>query len=56
MKTDTTPSTEVKAILKAFCTKQREKYGDDWKKTLSKEMAENIVHPVRNKPCHRKNS
>jgi hypothetical protein len=34
------PSPEVRAILKAFCEKQREKYGEDWKKILAKEMAE----------------
>lgn len=35
-----TPSPEVRALIKAFVEKQREKYGPDWKAKLSAEMAE----------------
>lgn len=34
------PSPEVRAILKSFCDKQREKYGPDWKAKLAAEMTE----------------
>jgi hypothetical protein len=33
------PSPEVEALVKAFCDKQREKYGSEWKKILGKEIA-----------------
>jgi hypothetical protein len=33
------PSPEVKKIIGEFCRIQREKYGEDWKKILAKEMA-----------------
>lgn len=32
------PSPEVKAMLGAFVRKQREKYGDDWKRIKAEEM------------------
>lgn len=33
------PSPEVKAILRAYVAKQREKYGEDWKAIKAAEMA-----------------
>lgn len=58
-KSQTTPSPEVRAILGAFCKKQREKYGEDWKKKLSKEMAEQtapVIEKLLNlrKQCQKK--
>lgn len=34
-----TPSTELKELLRKWVAIQKEKYGDDWKNKLSKEMA-----------------
>lgn len=34
-----TPSPEVKAILKTWVALQKEKYGENWKEILAKEMA-----------------
>ena len=34
------PSSEVKKAIGEFVRVQREKYGDDWKAILAKEMAE----------------
>lgn len=34
------PSPEVKKIIGEFVRVNREKYGDDWKKILAKEMAD----------------
>lgn len=39
----TTPTAEVKAILKEFCKINKEKYGDNWKEILAKEMAEKTM-------------
>lgn len=36
----TEPSPEVKAILKSYCVKQREKHGEKWKEIVSKRLAE----------------
>lgn len=33
------PSAEVKQVLSAFVRVQKEKYGDDWKSKLAKELA-----------------
>lgn len=35
----TEPSPAVKAILKAYVEKQREKYGDNWKEIKAAELA-----------------
>lgn len=34
------PSPEVRAIIKKFVEVNREKYGPDWKKIVSKQMAD----------------
>jgi hypothetical protein len=34
------PSPEVKKVISEFVRVQREKYGEDWKAILAKEMAE----------------
>ena len=42
----TTPSPEVKAILKAYCQKKREQLGDNWKEIESKRLAEETTKAI----------
>lgn len=47
VKAPSEPSPEVKAILREFFAKQREKYGENWKSILAAEMTEQTA-PVIN--------
>lgn len=42
----TTPTAEVKAIFKEFCKINKEKYGDNWKEILAKEMADKTMREL----------
>ena len=37
---------EVKKILKSWCDMQREKYGDNWKEIVAKQMTEKTAPTI----------
>lgn len=39
-------SAEVKALLKGWCRMQEEKYGEDWKNILAKDMADKTLNDL----------
>ena len=41
------PSPEVKAILREFVRVKKEKYGDDWKKIVAGELADQTTPVLR---------
>lgn len=42
------PSPEVRALLKSFCDRQREKYGPDWKEKLAAEQTAPVISALLN--------
>jgi hypothetical protein len=40
MTTAAQPTPEVRALLKEWCDMMRAQYGDDWKKIVTKQMAD----------------